>query len=47
MKTMKTVISTMNKDIMLKAIDSNQELYREATTLLRTLKSLIKSLSDD
>jgi len=42
----KTVISTMNMDIMLKAIDSNQELYNEAITLFGSLKSLMKSLSN-
>jgi len=41
-----TVISTMNMEIMLKAIDSKQELFKEATTLFNTLKSLIKSLSE-
>ena len=37
-----TVISTMNMGIMLNAIDSNQELYNEATALFNTLKSLMK-----
>jgi uncharacterized protein (DUF302 family) len=41
-----TIISTMNMEIMLKAIDSNQELYKEATALFNTLKSLINSLSE-
>ncbi|MCX6220989.1 MAG: DUF302 domain-containing protein [Bacteroidia bacterium] len=39
-----TVISTMNMEIMLKAVTSNQELYHEATTLFNTLKDLMKSL---
>ena len=42
----KTIISTMNMEIMLKAIGSNQELYKEATTLFNTLKSLMNSLSE-
>jgi uncharacterized protein (DUF302 family) len=42
----KTIISTMNMEIMLKAVDTNQELYKEATTLFNTLKSLMNSLSD-
>lgn len=43
----KTVISTMNMEIMLNAVRSNKELYNEATTLFSTLKSLMKSLSDN
>ena len=43
----KTVISTMNMEIMLKAVSSNQGLYNEATTLFNTLKSLMNSLSDN
>ncbi len=39
-----TVISTMNMEIMLKAVTSNQELYHEVTALFNTLKDLIKSL---
>jgi uncharacterized protein (DUF302 family) len=42
----KTIISTMNMEIMLKAIDPNQELYNEATNLFNTLKSLMNSLSE-
>jgi len=41
-----TVISTMNMEIMLKAVNSNQELYKEASTLFSTLKTLMKSLSN-
>ncbi len=41
-----TVISTMNMEIMLKAVSSNQVLYEEATTLFGTLKTLMNSLSD-
>ena len=33
----KTVISTMNMEMMLKAVSSNQELYSEATTLFNSL----------
>jgi uncharacterized protein (DUF302 family) len=40
-----TIISTMHMDIMFKAVSSNQELYKEATTLFNTLKSLMNSLS--
>ena len=42
----KTIISTMNMEIMLKAIDTNQELYNEATNLFNTLKLLMNSLSE-
>lgn len=42
-----TVISTMNMEIMLNAVKANPELYKEASTLFNTLKSLMKSLSDD
>lgn len=42
-----TVISTMNMEIMLKAVNSNQELYNEATFLFNTLKSLMTSISND
>jgi len=40
----RTVVSTMNMDIMLKAVNSNQNLYEEATSLFNTLKVLMKSL---
>ena len=42
----KTIISTMNMEIILKAVGSNQELYKEATTLFNTLKSLMNSISE-
>lgn len=42
-----TVISTMNMEVMLNAISSNQELYKEATSLFNTLKSLMNSISND
>ena len=42
-----TVISTMNMEIMLKAVDSNKELYNEATSLFNTLKSLMDTLSNN
>ncbi|OFX57876.1 MAG: hypothetical protein A2066_04530 [Bacteroidetes bacterium GWB2_41_8] len=42
-----TVISTMNMEIMLKAVRSNQELYKDATSLFSTLKTLMKSLSNN
>lgn len=41
----KTVISTMNMEIMLYAVKTNQELFKEATSLFNTLKSLMDSLS--
>ncbi len=41
-----TIISTMNMEIMLKAVGSNQELYKETTALFSTLKSLMNSLSE-
>jgi len=43
----KTIISTMNMEIMLNAIVSNQELYNEATNLFNTLKLLMNSLSEN
>ncbi len=39
-----TVISTMNMEIMLKAVSSNQELYKEAASLFSTLKLLMNQL---
>ncbi|PKP12887.1 MAG: hypothetical protein CVU08_08180 [Bacteroidetes bacterium HGW-Bacteroidetes-3] len=41
----KMVISTMNMEIMLNAVKSNPELYKEATTIFKTLKYLMTSLS--
>lgn len=41
-----TIISTMNMEIMLKAIQDNEELYNEATALFNTLKSLMTSLKN-
>ena len=41
----KTIISTMDMSIMLKAVKSNKELYKEAVSLFNTLKSLMDSLS--
>ena len=43
----KTVISTMSMEIMLNAVKSNPELYKEATTIFNELKSLMTSLSND
>ena len=42
-----TVISTMNMEIVLDAISSNQELYNEATALFTSLKSLMSSISNN
>lgn len=41
-----TVISTMNMEIMLKAIIANEELFTEASSLFNTLKTLMKSLTN-
>lgn len=40
-----TIISTMNMEIMLNAVRSNPELFKETTTLFNTLKSLMDSIS--
>ncbi len=41
----KTIISTMDMSIMLKAVSSNKMLYENATALFNTLKSMMNSLS--
>jgi uncharacterized protein (DUF302 family) len=41
----KTVISTMNMELLLKAVSSNKELYLEAKTLFNSFKSLMNSLT--
>lgn len=41
----KTIISTMNMEIMLNAVKSNPDLYTEASSIFKTLKSLMTSLS--
>lgn len=41
----KTIISTMNMEIMLSAVKSNPELYNEAKSVFKTLESLMTSLS--
>ena len=41
----KTIISTMNMELMLEAVKSNNELYNNATTLFKTLKELMNSLT--
>lgn len=41
----KTIISTMNMEIVLKAVEQNSELYAEAISLFNTLKTLIHSLA--
>lgn len=43
----KTIISTMNMEIMLNAVKSNPELYKEATTIFSTLKTLLMALAKD
>ncbi len=40
----KVVISTMNMEIMLKAVSSNKEFYKEATSLFGALKLLMKQI---
>jgi uncharacterized protein (DUF302 family) len=42
----KTVISTMNMDIMLKAVQSNPVLFTEATSLFSSFKSMMNALSN-
>jgi len=42
-----TIISTMNMEIMLNAVRSNPELFKEATSLFNTLKSLMNKLSSN
>ena len=41
----KTIISTMNMGLMLKAVRSNKELYKQATTLFGTLKIMMDQLA--
>jgi len=41
----KTIISTMNMEIALKALQSDKELYEEAVMLFNKLKSLMSSLT--
>jgi uncharacterized protein (DUF302 family) len=41
----KTIISTMDMEIMLSAVKSDETLYQEATLLFNKLKSLMNSLS--
>jgi len=40
-----TIISTMNMEIMLNAVRSHPELFKETTTLFNTLKALMDSIS--
>jgi uncharacterized protein (DUF302 family) len=42
-----TVISTMNMEVMLEAIRSNNELFEEASELYHTLKALMASISNN
>jgi uncharacterized protein (DUF302 family) len=41
----KTIISTMDMEIMLSAVKSDETLFQEATSLFNKLKSLMNSLS--
>ncbi|MBZ5859400.1 DUF302 domain-containing protein [Flavihumibacter profundi] len=41
-----TIISTMNMEIALKAVEDNVELYNEATAMFNTLKALLVSLKN-
>jgi len=43
----KTIISTMNMEIVLKAVNSNKELFNDAVSLFNSLKSMMNSLSED
>jgi uncharacterized protein (DUF302 family) len=43
----KTIISTWNMEIMLKAVSSSPKLYEEATLLFNALKTLMNSLASD
>ena len=40
-----TIIATMNMEIMLKAVNSNKGLHKEAVALFNSLKSMMLSLS--
>ena len=42
-----SVISTMNMEVMLKAVSSSPELFNDASSLFNTLKTLMKSLSNN
>lgn len=41
----KTVVSTMNMGLMLKAVKSNKELFNQASTLFETLKAMMNQLA--
>jgi uncharacterized protein (DUF302 family) len=41
----KTIIATMDMSIILKAVNSNKELFKEAVGLFNTMKSLMTSLA--
>ena len=41
------IISTMNMEIMLNAVTSTPNLYKDATTLFGTLKTMMQSLSNN
>ncbi len=43
----KTIISTMDMSIMLKAVKSNDELYNNAVSLFSTLKALMTNLAEN
>ncbi|MCL5027396.1 MAG: DUF302 domain-containing protein [Bacteroidetes bacterium] len=43
----KTIISTMDMSIMLKAVKPNNELYKNAVLLFNTLKSLMTNLAEN
>ena len=44
-KLIRDIISTMDMEIMLKAVKSNRKLYNDAFSLFNTLKLLMNSLS--
>ena len=42
-----TILSKMNMSIILKAINSNKELYKEAVGLFNSMKSMMTFLAGD
>lgn len=40
-----TIISTMNMETMLNAVDSNPELFKEASAMFKTLQSLMDEIA--
>lgn len=40
----KTVVSTMNMELLIKAVESNPELFREASALYQSIQSVMNAL---